>query len=159
MELLSKKDYYDSLAKKPMGADVLFLNDKNEMLIVKPNYKDEWLLPGGTNEANESPRDCAAREVKEEIGLDINVQQLLCIDYCKTSEGDNLKFVFFGGVLTGEQVSQIKLQELELIDFVFVSLDQAMVKFGPRKIKRIPHCINALTSGGVAYLENGIKLA
>ncbi len=126
MESLSKQDYYNSLAKKPMGSDVLFLNDKNEILIVKPNYKDEWLLPGGTLEAGESPRAGAIRETKEEIGLDIQMDRMLCVDYCKTAQGDNLKFVFFGGILNEEQISQIKLQESELIEFKFVSLEDAL---------------------------------
>jgi len=154
-KLLSKQDYYDSLAKKPMGADVLFLNDKNEMLVVKPNYKDEWLLPGGTLESGESPREGAVRESKEEIGLNIEIQKMLCVDYSRTPEGDNLKFVFFGGILNSEQISNIKLQEAELLEFKFVSLEEALKLFGPRKIKRIPHCFEALKNNTVAYLENG----
>ncbi len=155
MELLSKKDYYNSLAKKPMGADVLFLNEENKMLVVKPNYKDEWLLPGGTVESGESPKDGAIREIKEEIGLDIEIQKMLCLDYSKTTEGDNLKFVFFGGMLNSEQIGNIRLQETELLDFKFVTMEEASKLFGPRKIKRIPHCFFALENNTVAYLENG----
>lgn len=154
MELLSKQDYYNSLAKKPMGADVLFLNDENKMLVVKPNYKDEWLLPGGTVETGESPREGAIRETKEEIGLDVKIERLLCMDYSKTSEGDNLKFVFFGGILNGQQIANIKLQELELLEYKFVTLEEALKLFGPRKIKRIPHCFDALKNNSVLYLEN-----
>lgn len=154
-KLLSKQEYYDSLAKKPMGSDVLFLNDKDEILLVKPNYKNEWLFPGGTVEKGESPRESAIREVKEEIGLNIEVGQMLCMDYSKTSEGDNLKFVFFGGVLNENQIANIKLQESELTDFKFVSLEEALDLFGPRKVKRIPHCLKALKDNTVIYLENG----
>lgn len=155
MELLSKQDYYNSLAKKPMGADVLFLNEKNEILVVKPNYKDEWLLPGGTTESGESPRESAIREAEEEIGLDIKIKQMLCMDYNVTPEGDNLKFIFFGGILSEDQIANIKLQESELTEYKFVNFEEALSLFGPRKIKRIPHALNALKNNTVIYLEHG----
>jgi ADP-ribose pyrophosphatase YjhB (NUDIX family) len=60
--------YYKNLPKKRMAAGALILNKNNEILIVKPNYRDQWLIAGGVIEENESPKDACLREVKEEIG-------------------------------------------------------------------------------------------
>lgn len=57
--------YYKGLPKKRMGVGALFLNDKNEILIVKPSYKDHWSVPGGVVDENESPRQACIREVKK----------------------------------------------------------------------------------------------
>ena len=65
------EEYAKILPKKQVGTAVIFLNANGEILIVKPNYRDGWLVPGGATDENESPLHCAIREVKEEIGLDI----------------------------------------------------------------------------------------
>ena len=158
MELLSKQDYYNSLPKKPMGAGVLFFNEQNELLIVKPNYKEYWLVPGGSVEVNESPKDAAIREVKEELGLDIEIDKLLTVSHSKTLEGDNLKFIFSGGLLSSQQISQIELQEEELVEFAFVAIEIALEMLGTAMSARLPFCVEALENGSVIYLENEEKI-
>ena len=54
-------------------------------IILKPTYKNHWLLPGGVVEANESPRQACIREVKEETDIDCQLTRLLCIDYKERS--------------------------------------------------------------------------
>lgn len=75
------ENYYKNLPKKRMGAGALFFNENNEMLVVKPTYKDHWSIPGGVVEENESPRIACIREVKEEIGLEIRELKFLCVDW------------------------------------------------------------------------------
>ena len=81
-----------------MAAAALLLNTQNEILIVKPIYRERWLLPGGVVEKNESPRQACIREVREELELDVAVGKLLCVDY-KIQQGsreEGIEFVFFG---------------------------------------------------------------
>ena len=47
---MKNEDYYKHLPKKRMGVGALFLSGKNDLLIVKPNYKDHWSIPGGVVE-------------------------------------------------------------------------------------------------------------
>jgi 8-oxo-dGTP pyrophosphatase MutT (NUDIX family) len=39
-----------------------------------------WGLVGGRQERGESILDCARREAKEETGLDVTIQRLVCVD-------------------------------------------------------------------------------
>lgn len=41
------------------------------------NGRGEWELPGGRLEIGESPQDCVAREVLEELNLEVEVGPLL----------------------------------------------------------------------------------
>jgi 8-oxo-dGTP pyrophosphatase MutT (NUDIX family) len=41
------------------------------------NERDQWELPGGRLERGERPEDCLVREVREEIGLEPVVEQLV----------------------------------------------------------------------------------
>lgn len=158
MNKLSQQEYYDSLPKRPMGSNVLFFNEKNQLLLVKPNYKPYWLLPGGTVDADESPRQAVIRETKEEIGLDIETAELLVVDYFTSPEGDSVKFMFDGGRLSEEQVKEIVLPEDELEDFKFVSIDEAMTLLGENMRRRIPHCLEAISHNDAMYLENGQRI-
>jgi ADP-ribose pyrophosphatase YjhB (NUDIX family) len=106
-----------------MGAGALFFNKDNELLIVKPSYKNYWSIPGGTVDQDESPRQACAREIKEEIDLDVDTLRFLAVDYnSRESEEKNesLQFIFYGGVLSDELISKIKLDGKELIEYRFV---------------------------------------
>ena len=60
------------------------------------------------------------REVKEELGLDKDAIRLLCVEYRRAGTvmmASN--FVFDGGVLTDDEIANIKLQEAELTEYGF----------------------------------------
>lgn len=42
------------------------------LLVVQPAGSDVWFLPGGLIEPGESPEGAAAREAKEEVGVDLD---------------------------------------------------------------------------------------
>ena len=77
-----------------MGSAAIFSDRHDHFLVVKPNYKDHWSLPGGAVEKDESPKHACLREVKEEIGIELEAKLLLekrmndripkCLDAIKT---------------------------------------------------------------------------
>ncbi|NQV88016.1 MAG: NUDIX hydrolase [Parcubacteria group bacterium] len=149
------EEYAAILPKKQVGTAVLFFNTKGELLILKPDYKDGWLVPGGSTDNDESPLHSAIRETKEEIGLDITELQLVGIYYGprKGVFTDSLKFIFSGGTITDNQIMQIKLQIEELEEYIFVSPEKAIPLLSPSLQKSIPACLEALKNNTVAYIE------
>ncbi|HEY0908207.1 MAG TPA: NUDIX hydrolase [Candidatus Paceibacterota bacterium] len=150
------EEYYKSLPKKRCGAGILFFNGKNELLIVKPNYKEGWSIPGGVVDENESPKAAAIREAKEEIGLDVSDLKLAYIVYT-APEGiktEAFQFLFFGGILNDTQISKIKLQEDELDEFRFVSENEVVDLLASGLKERVPECLSAIKNNTVAYKES-----
>src|SRR5271155_4466384 len=63
-----------------VAAGALITDPAGRILLVKPNYRDHWTLPGGICEHGEPPHAGCAREIAEELGLDLEVSALLAID-------------------------------------------------------------------------------
>lgn len=51
-------------------------NSDSEVLVLR-NDRQEWELPGGRIEADESPMECLVREFREETGLPISVGSVI----------------------------------------------------------------------------------
>ena len=150
---MSYQKYIDSLPKKRMGAGCLFFDKAHRLLILKPTYRDSWLIPGGVVEANESPREACIREVIEEIGVDCQLERLLCMDYVNSKEnyGEALQFVFYGGVIA---VEDVRLSDDEISDYCFVPTEQALPLLGKPAQRRIYWSLEGLKTKQFLYLEN-----
>lgn len=135
------------LPRKRVSAGALFLNEAGHLLLVNPTYKPPWEIPGGMVELNETPLSACIREVAEEIGLTVMPEILLSVGYlCGHSDrGDSLRFIFWGGVLDRKAIAQIKLQESELSEFRFVTLDEAALLVRDTMHAQLTQCIANLT--------------
>lgn len=72
-----------------LGVDVWMVNAKNEILIQKrsPNKRNSpnvWAMTGGSNLKGETSLQTIGREVKEELGITLNVQDLQLMMRYKT---------------------------------------------------------------------------
>lgn len=54
-------------------------NEKEEILLVREKADGRWSLPGGWSDVGYSPKEVAAKEVKEETGLDVRPVRLLAV--------------------------------------------------------------------------------
>lgn|GEM_PF-255949 len=88
-------------AKLSFGAFAIILDGKARVLLSHRIDRDAWNLPGGRVEPEETPREAVVREVEEETGLKVRVDQLLGV-YAVPSNQD-LVFSFscacVGGLL------------------------------------------------------------
>ncbi len=139
-----------------MAAGCLFRNSSNQILIVQPIYKPVWEIPGGVTEENESPRACSAREVLEELNLEIEIGRLLVVDYTSENEDytEALMWVFDGGILSDIQISSIKLPISELELYRFVDLLELETLVIPRMFRRLEQALFAVLNHQTLYLEN-----
>ncbi|BCK67310.1 NUDIX hydrolase [Streptomyces platensis] len=152
--------YIAGLPRVIAGAGTLFRDAEGRLLLVEPNYRDTWLLPGGTVEADagESPRQAARRETAEEIGLDIEPGALLAVDWVRGKDRPPLvSYLYDGGVLDAAQLSAIRVQESELLSWRMVHWDEAQTLVNREIALRVGAALKALAAGrGPAELEDGV---
>ena len=149
--------YSATLPRKRMGAGVLFFDPAGRVLLVEPTYKPYWEVPGGAVEADESPRDAAVRELKEELGLSCLIGGLLAIDWVppRPDRTEGLMMVFDGGLLPAQEAAAIRVPPEELRGFAFCTAEEAAQRLSPLLTRRVAACVAARSAGQTVYLENG----
>ncbi len=73
--------YYDSAAPQANAlvpaACTVVTDDDGKVLLHRRRDNEQWTIPGGTMEIGESIGECAARETKEETGLEIEPEYVV----------------------------------------------------------------------------------
>ncbi|MGI5403824.1 NUDIX domain-containing protein [Streptomyces sp. CA-135486] len=151
--------YIASLPRILAGAAALIRDDQGRVLLVEPNYREGWVLPGGTVESDqgETPRQAARRETLEEIGLDLELGALLAVDWVPgVARPPIAAYVYDGGVLTEDRFKAIQLQEEELVSWRLVSREEIPAHLLGSLGHRVLAALDALEAGtGSVELENG----
>jgi 8-oxo-dGTP diphosphatase len=135
-----------------VAAGALITDPGGRVLLVKPNYRDHWTLPGGICEHGEPPHEGCAREVAEEIGLEREPGPLLAIDWAQpfgSQQRPIMHFIFEGGTLDGG--GGIVLQRAELDDFRFTEAVELDSYLPPRIAARVRAALAGRAAGGTIY--------
>jgi len=96
LQLLVMRFFQDQFL---VGITGIIFNNKSEILLFKHTYRTHaWSLPGGYLKSGEHPREALEREIKEESGLVVSVDQSL-----KTrTDRDNARLdMCYTGILIG----------------------------------------------------------
>ncbi|WP_055717751.1 NUDIX domain-containing protein [Streptomyces torulosus] len=154
--------YIASLPKVLAGAAAILRDAEGRVLLVEPNYREGWALPGGTIESDdgETPRQGARRETAEEIGLDIELGRLLAVDWVHgVGRPPLVAYLYDGGVIGEGELSRIRLQEEELLSWRLVPRGE-LTGYLPEALgRRVLAALDALADGtGPVELENGIRV-
>jgi len=143
----------DSFATPRVAAGVIFRDAEDRVLLVKPTYKDGWEIPGGYVEHGESPLAAAIREVREELGANLEVGELLVLDWAPhPAEGDKLLIIFSGRRLTTEEVDALELKASEIAEARFFDVAKFYELMPDRLARRVAEAARRSTA---AYLEHG----
>lgn len=150
-------DPSERFATPRVAAGVVYRDLDARVLLVKPTYKAGWELPGGYAEVGESPKAAAIREVREELGVDWPVGELMVIDWAPhPEEGDKLLFIFDGGSRpSGDLPAQIPAPS-ELSSAAFHAVEQ-IPRLVPQRLST--RLLAAILPTRALYLENGQPVA
>lgn len=118
-------------------------------------------VPGGVVEAGESPASCVAREVREELGVDLSIGRLLVVDWlpARPPKTEGLMMQFDGGVLDEVATDRFQLPPDELGTWRWFSdmeLDAVLPDYMARRTRV---ALAAAKLGTTAYLEWGRQIA
>ncbi|MEV6905963.1 NUDIX hydrolase [Amycolatopsis sp. NPDC051071] len=145
------------LPRKNVAAGVLIRDHAGRVLFISPTYKPFLDIPGGLTEDEESPLAACYREVREELGIDLQIGRLLLIDWMPTHGvwRDSIQLIFDGGVLSDEQILAIRPAADEVSRFEFLYADAAKQRLRPSMARRVEVAHRALLDGSAQYAEFG----
>lgn len=148
--------WYAQLAAFHAAAALFITDAAGQVLLVKPNYRDHWAIPGGYVDQDENPHTAAHRELREELGLALPVGDLLVVDWASPAGPRTralVNFVFDGGQLSSAESIHLSTEELET--FGFYLPDQCSQLLPPRVAPRIAAALTARAKGTTIYLADG----
>lgn len=115
VQLMAMRFFQDQFL---IGVTGIIFNDKKEILLFRHTYRSHsWSLPGGYMSAGEHPREALEREIKEESGLIVSVDQALKTRTDRNSARLDMCYV---GVLIGGNF----LPTHEVSDYGFFAQDK-----------------------------------
>jgi 8-oxo-dGTP diphosphatase len=157
-EFLDDRTWLASLPEVAIAAGAVITDPDDRVLLVKPNYRDWWTVPGGICEFGEPPHLGCRREVAEEVGIDCVPGPLLVIDWSQpygTQSRPMMHLLFDGGQVTRGR--EIVLQESELDYYRFTAAEELAGYLAPRGLARVKSALRARASGGARYMPYEVE--
>ncbi|MFV0452299.1 MAG: NUDIX hydrolase [Propioniciclava sp.] len=144
--------------RKRLIAHALVTDQTGRVYLCETSFKPDWELPGGIVEPGESPRRACAREISEELGLDLQPGRLLVVDWLRPHLGweDALEVVFATDPLTPAEIARITPDGTEILAVHALTLDEACTRVAPYAVGRLRAAWAASHTGRPGYLEDGL---
>ncbi|WP_141432554.1 NUDIX domain-containing protein [Bacillus sp. 03113] len=119
---------------------VVIINQNGEILLNR--YADEeWMIPGGILQLDETVEDCLKRNAKDDIGITLHKLNLFGVYsgnelYTRTEDGDEYYNVAIGYICT-EYEGEIMPDQNQAIEAKFFKVDDLPVNTNPFIQKKI----------------------
>jgi len=114
-QLLNCKNCGFIFWNNPKPVTSVIVHKEGKVLLLKSQkepYLDFWVLPGGFIDYEEEPREAVSREVKEEAGLDLEIEEILdAYRITDDPRGVNIDIVFVGTVDGEPQIEKETFSE------------------------------------------------
>lgn len=128
-------------AQPRVGVGALIEDAQGRVLLVKRRRDPEaghWGIPGGKLDYGELTTDCCAREIREELGVEIAVGELVClVDQIGVPGGGHwVAPVYRGRITAGEPANQEPAAIAEIGWFAVAALPQPLT-LSTRKALRL----------------------
>ncbi|WP_432832492.1 NUDIX domain-containing protein [Dactylosporangium sp. CA-092794] len=158
-----EREFHPGIAKrmahKTVASGALIRDPAGRVLFVVPNYKPYLDIPGGIVEPGEPPSAACAREVAEEVGLELRIGPLLLVDWTpgRGPWSDQVQFVFDGGVLAPG--AAIRPAGDELTGYRWATLEEARPDLRASLYRRLTLASKAVLLGYPLHAEFGHLLS
>ena len=109
-------------------AAAIILNEAHELLVVRKQNTQVFMQVGGKLEVNEPPEQTIVREIKEEIGCDIQIEQFIGrFETATANEADHLLVSYVYLV----QLQQAPSIAAEIAEMKWVTLNDHVTHLAP----------------------------
>jgi tRNA nucleotidyltransferase (CCA-adding enzyme) len=123
------------MTERSAGAIVYTLENGEPSYLLIENHSGDWGFPKGHLEQDETPLEAALREIKEEVGLEVKIDQ----GFHKTAEyvlpNGNNKTVYY--YLAAYENQTVKKQESEINDTKLLPYAEALTTLTYENMKAI----------------------
>ena len=124
-KVVHRKGYYH----REVGAWIV--NKNNEILIQKRSANKEgnpnkWSLTAGHVDSGEDVKEAMIREIKEEVGIDVKLEdlELLFISKHNSLTGSNNVFGYLYLVRIDKKIEDFTIQEEEVSELKYISIEE-----------------------------------
>ena len=103
---------------KTLAVAAALITKGGRILVAQREEKDDWGLhwefPGGTLEEDEGPQDCIKRELREELGIEVEVREIREAAF-KRYKGFNILLLAYHCAITEGIPSAIRCREVKWV--------------------------------------------
>jgi 8-oxo-dGTP pyrophosphatase MutT (NUDIX family) len=156
MAWMEPQQWYAQLAAF-YAATAVLITDHGRVLLVKPNYRDHWAIPGGYIDQHEAPHAALVREMREELGFSLQPGPLLVLDWASAAgprPRPLINFLFDGGLYESAQPLMINRDELDA--YAFCDPDECRRLLPGPVAPRIDAMLEARAKGTTIYMLDGV---
>ena len=137
-QVMDKEEAHDkNLLHNEVG--IFIINDKKEILLEKRSANkrfntNKWGLCAGHVDAYETLEEAALREIKEEVGLDVSIEELIPYGEKEvTIKDSNSHITYFYYVKCNKKEDEFIIQEEELSKVKWFNIDEIIMMIKERK--------------------------
>jgi RimJ/RimL family protein N-acetyltransferase/8-oxo-dGTP pyrophosphatase MutT (NUDIX family) len=131
------------LPRKRVIAHVVVRDTEGRVLLCRTGFKRDLELPGGVVEPNEDPLAAARREIREELGVDLPVGDVVAIDWLPPWQGwgDAIELLYDGGIHDPALLDTLEPDGYEILAADWHAADQLDGLVSPLNARRLPRIL------------------